>query len=179
MHSSAPGVPYVDTRNAAGAYAAVTHLYSGGRRRIAAIHGPHTYSCAVQRRDGYLAATRDIGQPATGGGGAFRREVGYAETERLLASHPDLDGLFVACDLMAAGALQALAAAGRRVPDDVAVVGYDDSVIAASTNPPLTTVRQPVEEMATAATRALLGHPLDTPVFPAELVVRASTTRLP
>jgi DNA-binding LacI/PurR family transcriptional regulator len=179
MHVSAPGVPYVDTRNAAGAYAAVTHLHAGGRRHIAAIHGPHTISCAVQRRDGYLAATRDIGQPAAGGAGEFSREVGYSETVRLLASHPDLDGLFVACDLMAAGALQALTAAGRRVPDDVAVVGYDDSVIAAATNPPLTSVRQPVEEMARAATRALLGDPLDTPVFPAELVVRESTVRLP
>ena len=91
---------------------------------------------------------------------------------------PTWTRLFVACDLTATGALQALAAAGRRVPDDVAVVGYDDSLIAACAIPALTSVRQPVEEMAEAATRALLDHrvaPYWRMVFPAELVVRHSS----
>ena len=70
--------------------------------------------------------------------------------------HPDLDGLVVASDLMAAGALRVLAEMGRRVPDDIAVVGYDDLGVAERTTPPLTTVRQPVDEMAERATRLLL-----------------------
>lgn len=178
MHASAPGVPFVDTENTAGAYAAVQHLYSLGRRRIGAIHGPRASACAVQRHDGYLDAMRDLGLAPIGGGGDFRREVGYAEATRLLRRHPDLDALFVACDLVAAGALQALADAGRRVPGDVAVVGYDDSLIARCTQPPLTSVRQPVEEMAAAATRALVADRLSTygrQLFPAELVLRQST----
>ena len=67
--------------------------------------------------------------------------------EQLLASAPDLDAVFCASDLMAVGALRVLAAAGRRVPDDVAVVGYDDSPIATTTRPALTSIRQPIEEM--------------------------------
>lgn len=73
-----------------------------------------------------------------------------------LATMPDLDGIFVASDLMALGALRALAAAGRRVPDDVALVGYDDLDVAARATPSLTTVSNPVGELATRATRLLL-----------------------
>jgi DNA-binding LacI/PurR family transcriptional regulator len=94
-----------------------------------------------------------------------------------LTAHPRLDALFVACDLMAAGALQALAEAGRKVPEDVAVIGFDDSVIAACTVPPMTSVRQPVEETAAAATRALLAGEVRAgwhATFPTTLAVRAS-----
>jgi DNA-binding LacI/PurR family transcriptional regulator len=178
MHSSAPRVPYVDTQNEAGARAAVAHLVGRGRRRIAGIHGPETHPCAAQRHNGYLGAMREAGLGPLTGSGDFRRDVGHREASRLLTDHPDIDALFVACDLMAVGALQALAEMGRRVPDDVAVVGFDDSLLAASAIPPMSSVRQPVEDMAAAATRALLGRVL-TPhwrqVLPADLVVRASS----
>src|SRR5207253_3092118 len=75
----------------------------------------------------------------------------------LLEQRPDLDALFAASDLMAAGALQVLREAGRRVPEDVAVVGFDDSPFAASTVPPLSSVRQPIEEWGRELTRLLLG----------------------
>ncbi len=95
--------------------------------------------------------------------------------------HPDLDGLVVASDLMAAGALRVLAELGRRVPDDIAVVGFDDLGVAERTSPPLTTVRQPVEQMAERATRLLLervdaihgSHPMRL-IIPPTLVRRDS-----
>jgi DNA-binding LacI/PurR family transcriptional regulator len=178
MHASAPGVPFVDTHNEAGAGAAVRHLIENGRRRVVGLHGPVAHPCAVERHDGYLDAIRAAGLTPISGGGEFKRDVGYGETARLLAEHPDIDALFAACDLMAVGAMQALSDAGRRVPDDVAVVGFDDSLIAVCANPPMTSVRQPVEEMAAAATRALLERRLRPgwqQMFPAELVVRASS----
>jgi DNA-binding LacI/PurR family transcriptional regulator len=178
MGPSAPGVPFIGVENADGAYAAVTHLHRTGRRRIAALHGQAGNADADARRDGYRRAVRDLGLPEIGAVGKFRRESGYEVGARLLAQEPELDALFVGCDLMAAGAMQALAEAGRRVPQDVAVVGFDDSVIAACTTPPMSSVRQPVEQMAAAATRALLRRQLAPHwrcVFPADLQTRASS----
>ena len=180
MGPSAPGVPYIGVENADGAYAAVTHLYETGRRRIGALHGHEGNSDADGRRDGYRRAVRDLGLPEISAVGKFRRESGHQLAGRLLAGTPDLDALFVGCDLMAAGAMQGLAEAGRRVPQDVAVVGFDDSVIAACTTPPMSSVRQPVEQMAAAATRALLRRQLAPHwrcVFPAELTTRQSSAR--
>src|SRR5690606_8426099 len=107
------------------------------------------------------------------------RAGGGAATRRLLERHPDLDGLFVASDLMALGALDALRAAGRRVPDDVAVVGFDDTELARSADPPLTTVRQPLEQLGAAMAQLLLdqlerGAPPAGVVLDTDLVVRAS-----
>jgi DNA-binding LacI/PurR family transcriptional regulator len=96
-----------------------------------------------------------------------------------MAADPKLDALFVACDLMAVGAIQAIVATGRRVPDDVAVVGFDDSILAVAANPPLTTVRLPVEDMAAAATRTLLNDEAKAHfrrIFPVDLVRRRSTS---
>jgi DNA-binding LacI/PurR family transcriptional regulator len=182
MGPSAPDVPYVDTENADGAYAAVVHLRETGRRRIAALHGQQGNPCADARRAGYRRAIRDLGLADVSAIGKLRREAGYELTVRLLTEDPAVDALFVGCDLMATGALQALADLGRRVPQDVAVVGYDDSVIAACTTPPLSSVHQPVEAMAAAATRALVNRQV-TPswrrVFPAVLRVRQSSARHP
>lgn len=175
-------VPSIVPDNTTGAYEAVRLLHHNGRKRIAAVPGPPHISDATDRHAGYLAAVRDTGLTAiTGEAGEFTRESGAAATRRLLAGHPDLDALFVACDLMASGALQTLAATGRRVPQDVAVVAFDDSLIAACTTPPLTSVRQPVEEMAAAATRALLTGEIGATgtgwqsTFPTTLTVRASS----
>ncbi|GAA2635555.1 LacI family DNA-binding transcriptional regulator [Dactylosporangium fulvum] len=177
LAATADRVPAVDAENAAGAYAAVSHLHRLGRRRIAAVHGPASNSCAADRRVGYLAAVRDLGLPGINADGGFIREGGHRAALQLLADHPDIDGLFVACDLMGAGAVQAITAAGRKIPDDVAVIGFDDSIAATCSNPPLTTVRLPVEEMAAEATSALLDGTV-TPgwrrMFTVELVVRES-----
>jgi len=172
-------IPCVHPDDEAGAYAAVRMLQRGGRKRIAAIHGPQYNSSARDRQAGYLEAMRDGGlDPLDGGAGEFSRETGVERTRELLATDPDVDALFAACDLMASGAMQVLAGAGRRVPEDVAVVGFDDSIIATCTTPPMTSVRQPVEEMAAAAARALLAGEVRAgwhTTFPTTLSVRDSS----
>ncbi len=112
--------------------------------------------------------------------GDYAQASGHAAAARLLERVPDIDALFAASDLMAFGALEALQAAGRRVPDDVAVVGFDNVPAAATAHPALTTVSQPVVETGRAMTRLLLGRlsgdvVADThTVLPTELVERAS-----
>jgi DNA-binding LacI/PurR family transcriptional regulator len=178
MGRSAPGVPAIVPENTDGARSAVHHLYETGRRHIAAVHGPDRSPCAVDRRSGYHATMDEIGLPARSFIGPFRRETGYEQVHRLLAHDPDLDAVFVGCDLMATGAMQALAETGRRIPHDVAVVGFDGSLITALTIPPLSSVHQPVEQMAAAATRALVDHEAVFSwrrTFPTTLQVRASS----
>ncbi|MFJ8580994.1 LacI family DNA-binding transcriptional regulator [Micromonospora sp. NPDC093277] len=178
MVPTASSVPAMEADNIGGAYAAVTQLHQLGRRRIAAIHGPALNPCAIDRRTGYLQAVRKLGLMEVSADGDFHREGGYHAARQLLERHPAIDAMFIACDLMAAGAIQAITASGRRVPDDVSIIGFDDSIAAVCTNPPLTTMRLPVEDMAVAATRLLLegspppGH---RQRFPVDLVVRDST----
>jgi DNA-binding LacI/PurR family transcriptional regulator len=171
-------VPAIEADNAGGAYAAVRFLHGLGRRRIAAIHGPDDNSCGVNRRAGYVRAIEELGLPDLSDGGVFRRAAGAEAARRLLDRHPDIDAMFVACDLMAAGALQTITAAGRGVPRDISVVGFDDSIAAVCANPPLSTMRMPVEEMAATATRLLLDDAVPSGYrqrFPVELVQRGST----
>ena len=112
--------------------------------------------------------------------GDFTAASGAAATEQLLAAHPDVDGLFAASDLMASGALGVLARHGRRVPQDVRVIGFDDLGVAASTNPPLTTMANPVVEMSRVAGELLLEQiarratSVEPRIFSAEVVVRES-----
>ena len=178
MVPTAASVPGMEADNIGGAYAAVNELHRLGRRRIAAVHGPADNPCAIDRRLGYLRAIEDLGLTAVDADGDFYREGGHAAALRLLEQEPRIDAMFVACDLMAAGAVQAITATGRRVPEDVSIIGFDDSIAAVCTNPPLTTMRLPVEEMAAAATRLLLdGNPVPgyRQRFPVELVTRRST----
>ena len=175
---------WVDADNRGGAARAVDHLARRGRRRIATITGPLDMGVGLDRLEGYRDGLAAAGL-ATGGdlaeAGDFTEEGGAAAMARLLARPGDpVDAVFAASDLMAAGALRALRAAGRRVPEDVAVVGFEDSAMARFAQPPLTTVRQPIEELGRQATRLLLARingeaggmhlVLDT-----ELVVRSST----
>jgi DNA-binding LacI/PurR family transcriptional regulator len=110
--------------------------------------------------------------------GDFSEASGAAGMRQLLATRPDLDAVFAASDLMAAGALRALRESGRRVPDDVAVIGFEDSAIARQTEPPLTTVHQSVEAMGREMARLLLarigGGEARSVVLDTYLVVRES-----
>jgi len=112
--------------------------------------------------------------------GDFTLAGGERATRQLLTAHPAVDGIFAANDLMAQGALLVLSELGRQVPRDVAVVGFDDSTAALACRPPLTTVRQPVEDMAAEVARLLLaliddpGQALSSVIFEPELVVRES-----
>jgi DNA-binding LacI/PurR family transcriptional regulator len=174
---------YVDADNRGGAGKAVGHLARRGRRRIATITGPLDMGVGLDRLEGYrdgLAAAGLAGSGDLVETGDFTEEGGAAAMDRLLARPGDpVDAVFAASDLMAAGALRALRAAGRRVPEDVAVVGFEDSAVARYAQPPLTTVRQPIEEMGRQATRLLLAQVAGDAggmhlILDTELVVRAS-----
>ncbi|MEU5879539.1 LacI family DNA-binding transcriptional regulator [Spirillospora sp. NPDC047279] len=150
-------LPYVDVDNRGGAHAAVRHLLASGRTRIATIAGPADMGAGVDRLTGYRVAAHEAGMDMTGlvGHGDFGRLAGEHAMDLLLHRRPDLDAVLAASDLMAAGALRALRRAGRRVPEDVAVVGFDDDPIAQRLRPRLTTVRQPVEELGARLAREL------------------------
>ncbi|GAA3431285.1 substrate-binding domain-containing protein [Kutzneria kofuensis] len=173
MGRSAPRVASIEPDNADGGRLAVDHLYRDGRRRIAVIGGPESNPCAVDRREGGLRSIREAGLEPVVGQGDFTLATAERVTRRLIDEHPDVDAVFAACDMTAAGALRALTAAGRRVPDDVAVVGFDDGVIAASAG--LTSVRQTVEENAASATRMVLARDGGRVFVPVSLTVRQSS----
>jgi DNA-binding LacI/PurR family transcriptional regulator len=178
--SSGPSVPYVDVDHVGGVSEAVRHLLALGRRRIATIAGPQDMVAGVDRLVAWRAALRPSPRRRSAiAFGDFTRESGVTAMRSLLSQDPSLDAVFVASDLMAHGALRYLREAGRRVPDDVAVVGFDDIEMAGYTDPPLTTVRQPIVEIGRVLTRQLLrlaaGEPIEPAVvLPTELVVRES-----
>ncbi|HEV2784024.1 MAG TPA: LacI family DNA-binding transcriptional regulator [Actinophytocola sp.] len=175
-----PGLTYVDTDNVGGGQLATERLITAGRKRIATIAGPPDMTAAADRLTGYHRALARAGQQAGQVAyGRFTRESGERAMAELLDRAPDLDGVFAANDMMAIGALRTLRSAGRRVPEDVAVVGYDDIELARHTEPALTTVRQPIAVQARTMTELLLaqigGHPpADPVVLPTELVERDS-----
>ncbi|PFG44538.1 LacI family transcriptional regulator [Isoptericola jiangsuensis] len=176
-------VSWVDVANADGGALAAGRLLDRGRRRLGVLGvAPElAVHAADQRTAGFTAAAEQGGaHVVTEASGEFTVASGAAAAARLLDRAPDLDGLFAANDLMALGALQVLHARGLRVPDDVAVVGFDDSPVASISAPALTTVRQPVEAMARAMAEMLL-RAVDgddtaprSEVFAPALVVRAS-----
>ncbi|SCG75002.1 LacI family DNA-binding transcriptional regulator [Micromonospora humi] len=172
-------VPYVDVDHTGGVTTAVQHLIAAGRRRIATIAGPQDMVAGIERLIGYRTALTGAGLPELVAYGDFTRESGTAAIRELLAADPELDAVFAASDLMAHAALRALREAGRRVPEDVAVIGFDDIETAAYTEPPLTTVRQPIVELGRAMTRQLLRitageHVEQALMLPTELVLRDS-----
>jgi LacI family transcriptional regulator len=175
--------PTVATTNVEGGRTATQHLVEIGRRRIAMLNGPLDYGCNRDRLEGYKSALQQAGihfDPRRVTNGDFAEGGGASSMEDLLESDPRLDAVFVANDLMAFGAMRALRSAGRRVPDDVAVVGFDDLPASAMTHPPLTTVRQPLYEMGrTAATMvmaAVRGESIPNRIeLPTSLVVRGSS----
>jgi DNA-binding LacI/PurR family transcriptional regulator len=153
-------LPYVDADNRGGARSAVEYLVNTGRRSIGTVAGPPDMGAGVDRLAGYRAAAEDAGLNTTGliSRGDFSQLSGEHAMNRLLDRRPDLDAVLAASDLMAIGALRALRRAGRRVPEDVAVVGFDDVPIARRIRPRLTTVRQPIEDIGARAARELLNR---------------------
>jgi DNA-binding LacI/PurR family transcriptional regulator len=175
-------VSFVDVDNHAGGRTATEHLIEQGRKRIAHIAGPRTVPAASERLQGFReamwnAALRSDLIEYSG----LERDDGEMAMGRLLATGIEIDAVFAASDAIAAGAMWALQILGRRVPDDVAVIGFDDSPIAAATQPPMTSVRQPVEEMGREMAKLVLNHSgarAKTPqqmILGPELAVREST----
>jgi len=180
--SGSDRVPYVDVDNVAGGRLATEHLVQRGCRRIGTIAGPADMTAATDRLVGWYQALASAELSSTAlVHGDFTEEGGRRAAEELLDQYPDLDGIVVASDLMARGALAVAAARGLRVPDDLAIVGYDDLGVAETTDPPLTTMRQPIGEMAERAIQLLLdridGRETGGPyrlIIPTTLVRRAS-----
>jgi len=185
-------IPYVDNDNVGGGRLAARHLLTQGRRVIGSITGPKDMSAGTDRLTGFKTGMGRAFRAGRVQAGDFTQPGGQAATERLLERVPDLDGLFVANDLMALGALTALRRAGRRIPDDVAVIGFDDIALAASADPPLSTIRQQTVLQGRTMARLFLalsrpGSPtpaddsipdlrgLDHVVLPVELIVRESS----
>jgi DNA-binding LacI/PurR family transcriptional regulator len=176
-----PRVSFVEVDNETGAYTAVTHLVRLGRQRIALITGPAASLAAEDRKQGYLKALQErrvrideslIVQ------GDFTETSGYEAMLRLLPHEPA--AVFVASDTMALGALRALREAGKRVPDEVALIGFDDMPQATTAHPPLTTIRQPIQQTGVLAVEMLMdilengAEPSRRIILPTELVIRAS-----
>jgi len=176
------GLSFVDVDNLGGARLATAHLLGSGRRVVATIAGPQDMSVGQDRLAGYRAALAEAGVAADldlVAEAAFTVADGFDAMTALLAARPDLDAVFAASDLQAMGALRALRSAGREVPDDVAVVGFDDVPLAAEQHPPLTTVRQPIADLSSTMTRLLLDRiagrqPQPPAILPVDLVVRGS-----
>ncbi|MCW3492866.1 LacI family DNA-binding transcriptional regulator [Microbacterium sp. SSM24] len=171
---------YVDVDNVRGGHDATTYLIERGHRNIASITGPLTMPAGVDRLQGYRDALRawDLHEGVIADGN-FTADGGADAMRRILEAGERPDAVFVASDLMARGALTVIAAAGLRVPEDIAIMGFDDSPVATSVEPLLTTMRQPSfaqgERMATVLLDLLAGrHPRHVTILETELVVRES-----
>jgi len=172
---------YVTIDNVAGAEMAVNHMIRAGRRRIAHIAGQQSISDGRDRLIGYRSALRKAGMPVDENlvfMGAFTRQHGYAGMKHILQHKPD--AIFACGDTAAIGAIQAIHEAGLRIPDDIAVIGFDDIDVATQSIPPLTTIRQPIQQKGSVAARILIDlieGQLQGPqhvLLPTELVVRQS-----
>lgn len=169
---------YVAADDLEGAREMVAHLRGLGRTRIATIAGPEDTPGGVTRLEGYRLELGEAFDDRLVRHGDYGRASGEAAMSELLEADPTIDAVFVANDRMAAGAIDALRTAGRRVPEDVAVGGFDDSSIAVGTDPALTTMRQPFERISAEMVRLLLqvieGERPAAITLPTELVVRDS-----
>jgi LacI family transcriptional regulator len=180
-HPTNKRVNYVDVDNRMGVYQAVSHILRTGHRRVAIINGPQNTIGGQDRYQGYLDAMHERGIQVLAElvvEGEFSDTTGYLAMKQLLPKRPD--AVFVASDAMAIAAMRAIGEAGLRIPEDIAVVGFDDIPPAATTKPPLTTVRQPIQRTGCVAAETLIDlieHPDHQPrriVLPTELVIRSS-----
>lgn len=151
--------PWVGADNRTGAYMAIRHLISLGHRRIAHIQGPPSYQCSHDRYQGYEQALTEAGIPLDPSlvlQGDFEPASGHASARQFFSMAERPTAIFTGNDNMAWGVLDVAEEYGLQVPDDLAVVGFDDTAHSARTRPPLTTVRQPFEEMGQRAAELLL-----------------------
>jgi DNA-binding LacI/PurR family transcriptional regulator len=178
------GLTYVDVDNRGGGSKAIRHLLELDRHAIATIAGPQDMAAGADRLAGYRESLVTAGRVLDDRFvevADFTLEGGRAAMQRLLERAPEIDAVFAASDLMALGAMAAIQASGRSVPTDVAVIGFDDSSLAASAMPALSSIRQPIEEMGHEMARLLMeeirdpGRPPRRVILDTELVNREST----
>lgn len=171
--------PQVSSDDVVAAEMAIRHLRALGHERIGMVLGPRDHMPSRRKLATFVA---DDGDPADVEHTIFSLEGGHAAATRLVKR--GVTGIICASDLLALGAVRAARRAGLQVPQDVSVIGYDDSALMNCTEPPLTTVRQPIDAMGRAAVELLVAQidkavvPADELLFEPELVVRASTARV-
>ncbi|MEO8288696.1 MAG: LacI family DNA-binding transcriptional regulator [Chloroflexota bacterium] len=174
-------VSYVDVDNLSSSREMVSYLLRLGRERVATITGPRNMIAGVDRLEGYLMALRERRIPVDPRlivESDFTEEGGYRSMQRILPFEPD--AIFAASDAMAVGAMRAIRDAGKRIPEDIAVAGFDDIPLASRTDPPLTTVRQPIQRMGSVAVETLIdiiNHPHAQPrrvLLATDLIIRSS-----
>lgn len=180
----APDVPSVGSANWSGGMAATRHLLELGHRRIAAITGPDDMMCSLARLDGYRSAMGAAGVAVDErhvAFGDFQVGGGREAAMRMLRLPEPPTAIFAGSDLQALGVFDAARSLGLAVPDDLSVVGYDDLPLAEWTSPRLTTVHQPLREMAQEATRLVLGGTAGRPtrLDLATYLVRRESTAAP
>lgn len=170
------GISTVSVDEVASARMMTRYLRDQGHRRIALITGPNDTPGGRFRLVGFREEMGDAFDPDLVAQGSYEQATGDAAMTALLERAPDIDAVFAASDVMAVGAIAALRRAGKRVPEDVAVAGFDDSGLAATHAPPLTTVRQPWAQISAAMVDMLLeviaGATVPSVVLPTTLVVR-------
>jgi LacI family transcriptional regulator len=168
------GVNFIDVDNVDAARNAVGHLVRLGRQRIATITGPTNTTTGIDRREGYLRALAERGravEDALVAEGDFSEASGYYAMQRLLPVKPD--AVFAASDVMAFGAMRAIREAGLRIPEDIALVGFDDLPQAGRSDPPLTTVRQQVVQFGMSSVEVLMDI-IDNGITPPRRIVMAT-----
>jgi LacI family transcriptional regulator len=179
-----PDVPSVGATNFNGGMTATGHLLELGHRRIGFVEGPPEAMVSIARLHGYHAALSQYGltsDPAMMAAGEFTFDAGFTAAIGLLAQPSRPTALFASNDSQAFGAIEAARTLGLRVPEDVSIIGFDDTPAAQWSAPPLTTVRQPFAEMGRVAMRRLLrlvaGEELTSPrvELATQLVIRKST----
>ncbi len=187
-HTGPTGLPTVDSDNLAGAVLATRYLLDLGHRRIGFVAGRPDLESSRLREDGYRPALAQAGVPVDEDlirVGDYRKESARGPVSELLALPDRPTAVFAANDLTAIAAIEVAQRAGLRVPDDLSVIGFDDVPEAAAATPPLTTVRQPIQDMGAAAVTMLVAlldgqAPESTHVrLPTSLVRRGSTAVLP
>lgn len=183
-NSRQPGIPSVDVNNIDGAYQAVRHLVHLGHRRIAFINGPANSKYSLERLDGYRKGLKKNGLPLQKGwvlGSDFTQQGGYERMKKLLSLQAPPTAVLVINDFSAMGALRAAKEIGWRVPKDISIVGFGDVPFSSMTDPPLTTIREPFQQMGMEAAGILLDrvsgkrHASRHRMLSVELVIRDST----
>jgi DNA-binding LacI/PurR family transcriptional regulator len=175
-----PGLTFVDIDQVTAARRATEYLIAAGRRHIGTITGPLDMAAGARRLGGFTAALAGAGlAPGPIEHGDFTMAAGRSAATRMLATSTQLDALFAANDLMAAAAIQVFTEAGLRVPEDVAVVGFDDSEVAIRTRPNLTTMTNPASQLCSRAAELLIeilggSRPATEVILPSRLIVRDS-----
>jgi LacI family transcriptional regulator len=186
LHQSPPkglAIPVITIENQSGTQAVVDHLIEKhGRKQIVFLQGPLKNEDSEQREKGYRQSLRKHNlpfDPALVARGGFEPNQAHAVIAQLIASGLKFDGIFTGDDDNAVGVIQALRETGRRIPEDVAVAGFDDSIFARILTPPLTTVRAPIEQVGRQAVQQLIhlirGDQVEARlVLPTELIIRQS-----